>query len=257
MAKQKKKEFLTSKYDRVFKAIFLSSNDPFHLLDQFLEALLSIPVEKVELKGTELPITNVGEKVKVVDGLIKVNEHINIHIENDTKYDEGIRRRNFGYLASIYDRNIERGGRIDLRERFLLIDFNFTKAKQEQVIDYYQIMNKNGKKYIKNLVIMTYNIEKVREFWYNKDIKNIKKYKYLIMLDLNDEERYKPWLTMEERQEVTENMIRQEAMRKGEAKGERREKTNAARNMLRENMDISTITRVTGLSEKAIQRLSV
>ena len=285
MVEQNKKEFLTSKYDRVFKAVFLNSNDTDHLLDQFLEKLLSLPVEKVELKGTELPITNVGEKVKVVDGLIKVNEHTNIHIENDTKYDEGIRRRNFGYLASIYDRNIERGGRIDLRERFLLIDFNFTNAKQEQVIDYYQIMNKNGKKYIKNLVIMTYNIEKVREFWYNRDIKNIKKYKYLIMLDLNekeleelkeivgrdeiimeytkrvtelnDEERYRPWLSMEEKQEVTENMIRQEAMKKGEAKGERREKTNVARNMLRENMDISTITRVTGLSEKAIQRLSV
>ena len=281
MARQKKKEFLTSKYDRVFKAIFLSSNDPFHLLDQFLEALLSIPVEKVELKGTELPITNVGEKVKVVDGLIKVNEHTNIHIENDTKYDEGIRRRNFGYLASIYDRNIERGGRIDLRERFLLIDFNFTNAKQEQVIDYYQLMNKNGKKYIKNLVIMTYNIEKVREFWYNRDIKNIKKYKYLIMLDLNekeleelnkivgrdeiimeytkrvtelnDEERYKPWLSMEEKQEVTTNMLIESAVEKAERRG----MNKVARNMLKENMDISTITRVTGLSEKAIQRLSV
>ena len=146
-------------------------------------------------------------------------------------------------------------------------------------------MNKNGKKYIKNLVIMTYNIEKVREFWYNKDIKNIKKYKYLIMLDLNekeleelkeivgrdeiimeytkrvtelnDEERYKPWLSMEEKQEVTENMIRQEAMKKGEAKGERREKTNVARNMLSKGLDIGLVSEITGLSEKAIQRLSI
>ena len=146
-------------------------------------------------------------------------------------------------------------------------------------------MNKNGKKYIKNLVIMTYNIEKVREFWYNKDIKNIKKYKYLIMLDLNekeleelkeivgrdeiiieytkrvtelnDEERYRPWLSMEERQEVTENMIRQEAMKKGEAKGERREKNNVAKRMLQNNETISYISEITGLSEKTIQRLSV
>ena len=146
-------------------------------------------------------------------------------------------------------------------------------------------MNKNGKKYIKNLVIMTYNIEKVREFWYNRDIKNIKKYKYLIMLDLNekeleelkeivgrdeiimeytkrvtelnDEERYMPWLSMEEKQEVTENMIRQEAMKKGEAKGERQGMNTVAKRMLENNETISYISEITGLSEKAIQRLSI
>ena len=128
---------------------------------------------------------------------------------------------------------------------------------------------------------MTYNIEKVREFWYNKDIKNIKKYKYLIMLDLNekeleelkeivgrdeiimeytkrvtelnDEERYKPWLTMEERQEVTTNMLIESAVEKAERRG----MNTVAKRMLQNNESVSYISEITGLSEKAIQRLSV
>ena len=54
----------------------------------------------------------------------------------------------------------------------------------------------------------------------------------------------------------TENSIRKEAMELGELRGERKEKHNIVKAMLKKNMKINLISELTGLSAKEINKLA-
>ena len=49
-------------------------------------------------------------------------------------------------------------------------------------------MDKRGNEYIKNFMIYDINMEKIKDIWYSKSRSEIEKYKYLIMLDLEQKE---------------------------------------------------------------------
>ena len=73
------------------------------------------------------------------------------------------------------------------------------------------------------------------------------------VLDLNDEERFRSWMSREEDMIVMANTEKALAYEEGEAKGQK----EIARNLLKENMNISFISKVTGLSEQEIHDLSI
>ncbi len=93
------------------------------------------------------------------------------------------------------------------------------------------------------------------------------------VLDLNDEERFRSWMSREEDMIVMANTEKALAYEEGEAKGIvqgikqgvkqgkfegfTQGQKEIARNLLKENMDISFISEVTGLSEQEIQNLSI
>ena len=292
MVEENQKEFLTAKYDRIYKAIFQNPEYP-NMTKKMLEYLLPIQVDNLRLLGNELLVSNKDEKAMMVDGLILLNKHHYIHIEVNTNSSEAINRRNFLSFTNIYGKNVRRGEAIDMEDNFIHIDINYGMGKTKEPYYCYKVRDEKGNTYIKNVEIYAYNMDRIKEFWYTKDIENIKKYKYLIMLDLNreeleelnkiiegdevimeytnmvtrlnSEERYRPLFTMEEKQKINENILRREAFEEGEAQGEARgerlgmtaEKNNVARNMLNKGLDIGLVSEITGLSEKAIQRLSI
>ena len=89
------------------------------------------------------------------------------------------------------------------------------------------------------------------------------------VLDLNDEERFRSWMSREEDMIVMANTEKALAYEEGEAKGIvqgikqgkfeglTQGQKEIARNLLKENMDISFISKVTGLSKQEIQNLSI
>ena len=279
-------KFYTAKYDRVFKTVFCKEQD-LTLLKEFLSRVLEKKIENIVLLRNEIPIEHVKERVKTVDVFLKCDDTY-LHIELNTSYSKALHNRNFGYFTSLYNRNIERGKRIDPNIPFLHLDFTYGLGKHVPVKREYHVMDPKKNCYIKNFRIIEYNMDKMMEFWYSKCEKEIEKYKHFIILDLeredlkkimkgdkfmeavgksvldlNDEERFRSWMTKEEDMLVMANTEKALAYEEGEAKGLTRgrkqgitqEKKMIASKLLKEKMDIAFIANVTGMNENEIQSL--
>ena len=129
-------------------------------------------------------------------------------------------------------------------------------------------------------------MDKIKDIWYSNSKNEIEKYKYLIMLDLNQEELktleelsqdrsvdkymktieevnqnpdFREFMSAEEDNRKIENSLRREAIEKGLAEGLEQgslaEKQNIAKAMLNDNLDVSTISKYTGLGEEEIKTL--
>ena len=102
---RKGKKFYTTKYDRIFKAIFVQENDH-HLMEALLSECLDSKV-KIKYLYPELAVNNIEDKEKKVDVLIEL-EGKKVLIKLNTK-GKGIRLGNFNYFTSFYSTRIKRG----------------------------------------------------------------------------------------------------------------------------------------------------
>ena len=130
---------------------------------------------------------------------------------------------------------------------------------------------------MKNFRIIEWNMDKIMKFWYDKDEENIEKYKYLIMLDLEQEElhelskrdeevkkymeeverinrdpKFREYMTKEE----DDRKIRNTELREAREQGEKNRNLEIAKAMLKETeLSITKISSLTGLSEEEIDEL--
>lgn len=65
-------KYYTSKYDIVFKSVFLDEENPY-LLKEFLSRLLKRKVERIEFKRSEQPNEYLREKTRILDFLAVVD----------------------------------------------------------------------------------------------------------------------------------------------------------------------------------------
>ena len=109
-------------------------------------------------------------------------------------------------------------------------------------------------------------MDKITDYWYNLDMEKVKEYKHLIMLDLekddldkisngddfveayedkvtdlNNQETFRSFMSYEEDQELIQNTEKAMAYEDGISHGIEQEKLEIAKNMLKENIDISII----------------
>ena len=128
-------------------------------------------------------------------------------------------------------------------------------------------------------------MDKITDYWYNLDMEKVKEYKHLIMLDLekddldkisngddfveayedkvtdlNNQETFRSFMSYEEDQELIQNtekaMAYEDGISQGISQGIEQEKLEIAKNMLKEKLDIATISRITGLDTNTLQKLS-
>lgn len=178
------KRFYTAKNDRIFKAIFCNEDDTF-LLEELLSRLLNKRVSSIKFLRNELMLNKSSSKSKTVDIFALVDStfvHIEINTQKDKKY---LHVRNFIYFSEIYDKKTLRGQDYKYDDDYLHIDLSYNMSNKEPLLSSYYLMDKNNKKYIDNFEIQEYNMDKIKKFWYNKDIENINKYLHLIILDLS------------------------------------------------------------------------
>ena len=286
----KEKKFITSKTDRVFKTIFLDEDNP-SLLKEFLRRLLNKEIQDIKFLREELPVLSTEDKVKTVDMLVKIdNEYLHLELNcNDSSY---YHVRNFIFFANIYSRKTKRKEEYDLKTKFIHIDLTYGMSKNKPLESHYYVQNEYGDKYVNNFEIIVYNMDKYMNFWYNEDEENIKKYKHLIMLDLqsegleeiskgddfvkefekkiedlNEQETYEPFVTYEEDQRMilnTEKHISYDegveagmeaGIEVGIEEGSYNREREIAKNMLNKGMDKNTISEITGLSIEEINNL--
>ena len=146
----------------------------------------------------------------------------------------------------------------------------------------YKIRDKHNNEFIKNFIIYDINMEKVKDIWYSKSKKEIENNKYLIMLDLdleelnelskiskdrrvnkymdevkrvNEDPEFREFISAEEDNRKIENSIKKELRESGIKEGQREEKIEIAKNLIKNKVDISIIVSSTGLTEDEVYSL--
>ncbi len=283
---EERNKFYNLKYDRVFKTIV--QNNP-RVLEVILSDILDCEVEIVTFVPTELPIKNKRSKVNTLDILLKTKDNKILNVELNTNFDKFTKERNLVYYTSLYSQKKLRGSNleeIDEELEVIHIDINFNESKKEEAKRIYYVQDKSGKKYSENFKIITVNIAKYKEEWYDKNIKGNNKHIYLVMLDANEEELgklgkidkiieginkeveklnddfvFKREISREEENEIRTKMRIKEAKQEGisqgisqgKIEGEKSKAMAIATNMLNKGLSIEEIIELTGLTKEELE----
>ena len=151
--------------------------------------------------------------------------------------------------------------------------------KKDKKICRIYTLNDGEKNFVRNFKIVEWNMDKVLNYWYAKDEVNIQKFKYLIMLDLNEDDLAKlsndrkvmkfmnevkkvnedpeffSYMTKEEDEEKCHNTEIKEATEAGKNEGKKEEKIEIAKDMLLAHDALELIQRITKLSKEEILKL--
>lgn len=177
------KKFWTARYDRVFKAIFCDEDNK-HMMIKLLSSILEKEITELTFLNSELLVSNIIERKKIVDVLAKVDGEY-VHIELNSNTVDYLHFRNFIYFSEIYSKKTKRGEKYDFKTKFIHIDLTYGLKNNEDVIKYY-VMSESKKRYIDNFEIIEFNMDSLKKYCYTSS-KKYEKYKYLIMLDLDKE----------------------------------------------------------------------
>ena len=274
------KPFYTCKYDKAFKEIMMKKEN-FNILKKVLETILKVMIQEIKLQPLNLNTGNIHIKGKEVD-LLVITEHGKIEVEVNTYYNDYVRTRNFSYITSIYNNQVTVGEKYNEDMNIIQINLNYG-VKDTEYKRVYKVRDETGKEYIKNFSIYEINMEKLKEIWYDKNELEIEKNKYLLMLDmeisdlkklskdqvvreymekiekLNEDPIFINWITKEKDEQMIKNTqlyrATQEGINIGINQGMKKEKSEIAKSMLQENMNLELIHKITGLSKEEIEKL--
>ncbi len=281
--KIKNKKVYTGRFDRTLKEIMLKEDNRDLLKCLIATVLGTNKSDDITEKNIEINQGKINIKRKNLDILLEIgNELLNIEANNHESI-EYTRIRNTAYVCSLYASYIKKGEDYQKQKKVNIIQINLYygvgKRKIKKEIEEYSLQNEKGEKVVENLKIIEVNMDRIMKFWYAKDEEKIKKYKYLIMLNLkpkelkelikitNDRkvEKYminiigvstgEEYMTEEEDRQKWINTIEAVAEEKGISKGKKENQRSVIKNLLKENMPISKIAKIVGLSEKKVNKI--
>ena len=289
------KKYFTAKYDLIFQQALCLEKDK-DLLTWFLEKIFNQKIINLEIKTPVLPIRSKIEKRKTVDLLITFEDKI-VNLKVNSSHYKYLNERNFSYITAVYNSIFEKGKRIKSKDEVIQINFTWGLPKKYEKIDVltYDVRDKkHNDLYIDNFKIIVYNMDYIKEVYYNKTTKKYKQDapKHLLMLDSNKEELEKlckgdkimekfkenveklnkdeiiiDFLTKEEEDELKKQSYLDEGYELGEEKGmkagqkigkelgKKEEKENLAVKMIQKNMKLEDISEITGLSIDYLKKL--
>lgn len=273
--KTKPKEFYTAKHERIFYAVMLQKEKHI-LMESLLSTILETPIKVIGYPRTQMKVKHAEDKAKVSDIIIEAKEKL-IHLEIETGVGEETLVKNYTNFSSMYSQNSMRGEKYDTATIFIHICLQFGERTKRYLINKYYIQNDNGEKYIKNVEFYKVNMDRIKEFWYSKNEREIERYKYIIMLDLEREEleklRKRDKVVEEFAKDITKlndsfqfiNPISKEKQKEYMAntredlafhKGEKQKAFDTAKNMLALGfITVEQIAEVTGLTAEEINNL--
>ena len=278
------KTFYLGMNDRVFKEIFLKEENK-DLLSALLYTSLKMNFSKITLLNTERKSDNVLVRRKTLDVLLETDSGL-IGIEVNSSNQKYIRARNFAFFSDMVSHYVGVGQIYDEVIQFLQLNFTSGIHKDLKECRVYKMQDEDQFLFVQNAFIYEVNIDRLIRFWYDENEEKIQEYKYIIMLGLpleeleklysktkdrlvkkymeelervNEDPRFREYLTKEQDEEKIRNTLIMEAKTEGEELGKRRgEKQKAieiAKKML-EKYSIEEIKVLTGLNENEIHNLS-
>ena len=276
-------KFYTTRNDKCFKCVFLNllNND---LLSIIINNVTGNNYQNIVQSNIEKNV-NILVRRKYLDLLLDSNE-ATIGIEVNGFNRKYIRPRNTSFVCDCYSNYTLVNKEYTEEKQIIQINFSYG-IKGNKAIRKYMIMDEYKKTYVKNFVIYEINMDYCLSFWYNKNkqqinykenLKNIIKYRYFIMQSLklkeleeliditqdegivkymeelkkvNENPKFREYITEEQDKEFILNSVRRE----GQVEGKQIQKLEIARESLKHNLSVNTISAITGLSINQIKSL--
>ena len=275
---------LNPQIDFVFKKIFgTEKNKP--ILINFLNAVIkpTTPIKDVEIKNNDIDKDFIEDKFSRLDvkATTSNKEHINIEIQVKNEYN--MIQRTLYYWSKMYSEQIQNRDNYSKLERTVCINIlNFKYLKNDKYHNAYRLkeitsneeltdlqeihfielpkFNEIGnKEYVENIEKMD-ALEKWLEFLVepesntvrqlelsNEEIKLAKSELYRLSMDSKEREQYNM------REKAIYDRI--SALENAEAKGKRESKLEVVKESLSQGLEISLISKITGLSEEEILKI--
>jgi predicted transposase/invertase (TIGR01784 family) len=285
MEEETNQKFYTCMYDRAFKEVMLNENNK-EILKSVLTSALKVEIYEIELLNQELNSRNVHVKRKHIDAHLKTNEGV-IEVEVNAYPEKYVYPRNMAYMCNMYATNTLVGEEYTESTKFIQINFTYRKEEKE-AYNIYKIQNEEGKEFVKNFIIYEFNMKYYMDLWYNKNEKGIEDNKYIIMMGLEEKElkqlsredkvvgeymeelkkvnanpRFIEYMSEEEDERKIRNSQLKEAretgleegIKEGIEEGKQEGQKQIIINMLKENMDLHFISKVTGFQIEEITKI--
>ena len=279
-------KFYSCKYDRAFKEVFLKEENK-DLLKALLETILKIKINEIKIIPNELNDRNIKIKRKILDALIETNiGKIGIEVNSNNK--PYVHLRNMTYICDLYASYILSGEEYTEKVDIVQINLSYELGKKHKKMAIYRVMDEEKNLYVKNFKIYEVNMDYYLSLWCDNNEKEIKGNEYLVMLGLDKEELeafskkvksekvdkymseikkvngktvFKRFISYEQDKEFIKNSelseAKDEGIKEGIKEGAYDKQIEIAKNLLNENMDIKTISKVTGLSIENINKLKI
>ena len=285
--KLKEGKFYLGSNDRVFKEIYgnVANQD---LLRGLLKESLSVVLEDtsittIDYLNSEQNEDNIHVRRKTLDLLLDTNVgRIGLEMNSQTK--EYLRSRNYAFYCNMYSHYTLKGEDYSEVNYIIQINYTFGMGASEPLYDVYKTQTDERKQYVKNGIIIEFNMDKVKKIWYSNDEKRKQELKYLMMIGMNREElkefslkdevakkymeevervnedpAFQDYISYEEDKRKIHNTLmeraKEEGEKIGEAKGEQQKAIEIAKNMLEMGIEKETIVKATGLTEEEISKM--
>lgn len=252
------------------------------LLKILLESILKVEISEIDIKNQERNSRNIYIARKHLDAILKTNIGT-IEIEVNSSDKSYVHPRNMAYLCDIYSHHTLIGQNYDDDTLFIQINLSYG-LKDNSLLRCYKIMDKDNSLYVKNFKIYELNMDKYKEFWYDNDKRKIEDNKYLIMLDLepkdlvklskndrmvesfmrnleevNQDPEFREYMSAEEDNRKIMNSLKkeykEEGLKEGIEQGSLERSKTIALSMIKEGINIETISKCTGLSIEQINNI--
>ena len=281
-----KGKYISSMFDRAFKAIVQNSNFRKSLalvISEVTDFSFKFIYDNLIFLNTELPIEKINERVKVTDILAYVDGSI-INIEANKSLNISKSSKNNLYHHKIAYQGYKKGDNID-NMTILQINFNTVRKFGDNLYEEFKMRTSDGKfvdeenfkrihinmvnplnKYYNNIeltkvekILVMFQITDKQKIWDlakgDVDLENMAK----IIDDLNEDEEIVGAYYKEEMDEWMKNVdinnAKKEGLTEGFEQGTKRAHVDVAKKLLKMGLNIKDISQATGLSKKEINLL--
>ena len=287
--KQEKPEKMRLTVDYAFKRVF-GRNGNEGILKDFLESILDIEIKDITIQNPEIPKNMRDSKIGILDVRAEINGKEIIEVEMQVQNQYNIDKRSPIYITKIYSDQLKEGDSYVKVKKVAVINilnFNyyernsyhsvgrmkFENSKENEKVDMGYILEEQ---YVTDDLEMHFiELPKFRKknpdisskldqwLWLicgeeekinmakNEKIKEAKSELEKLEMSAEDRELYELRLKAI-RDEIN---IRESGFIDGKTAGEFQKSLEIAQNMLKENMPIEVISKLTGLSQEEIEKL--
>ena len=277
-------EIMNNMYDFTFKSITLDPNLK-DFMCYILHAITRIDYnELIEGKflNTYIPIKKKGDKVRVSDVILSTKNYI-INIEANKDYYPGVFKKNNSYYQELLSRMYKQGQNYNLSKKVIQVnidDFSIPRIKLKKAVSKYVLKElETNNKFIENDIEKYYiDLKYLEKISRKKDFKNLSRLdRYLLIFKLTDEEEierlveedeimkkiFRKIREMNEDEELIGAYVKEERdlmelntrLSSAEKTGYDKGIIETAKKLIKNNVDINTVSKVTGLSKSKINSL--
>ncbi len=263
--------------DTMLKAMFQNENRIKYsakFLSYFIDVEYEDILNNICLAKNELDKNNENDKGERCDYVALLSDtSLNIEVNNNSSLE--VLERNMEYAHRLYSKKIKRGKENYQYTQVIQFNLNnFAFKGNDKIVDIYTVTNDDNIGLSNKLIFVQIYVPNLRKKWYTKGMKSLsEEEKYILALvemdldklnDLGGENIMDEYV--KEAEEVSfeggvgeaydkEWALRDQGYREGMSQGKSKEKIEIAKNLLKNNVDISVIASSTGLTEDEINSL--